>query len=969
MQRYLFVGDNYALSNRKLKYVKLRCFSLLAVLSLMCLYAAKQASAQQAEPAAPAVVDTTKAVRDTIAIEEVEINAGYYSVTDRERTGSIGRVDAKTIARQPVSNPLAALHGQVAGVEVTQTSGVPGANITIKIRGENSLINGSDPLFIIDGVPFMMGQSPLNQVGNATNNTSFSHVTSGISPLNMLNPSDIVSIEVLKDADATAIYGSRGANGVVLITTRKAMAEGMAINVQYRSGLSRPTQLTELLSGSEYLMMRREGYNNDGIEITADIAPDLLVWDTTAPISFKDLLLPKSAKYNDANISFLGGNRLTQYMISGNYHDEATVYDSRTGNRRFGVNASGSLRNPSDNFNITGTFNFSKSNYDLPTQDVTRYIRYFPFFRLYNEDGSLAWDINGTPYQNLSFFTDGNPLAYQHRQYDADIFNLVGQLSSSFKLTQGLNFKANIGTTLTFNDEWSSSPSKSIDIYSGLLPSATFSNSKMSGWTVEPQLDYSRANKWWDFSALLGATWQHQQWDSRIIMGRDYSSDILLGSVRGAGSSINQDNFREYRYQGFYTRLNGKFLDRYIINLSGRRDGSSRFSPENRYTTFAAIGVAWLLNEEPFMQWANWLDYAKIRASYGITGNDQIGDYKYIDGWSVGFQSYEGIPVMNPLSPYNPAYVWERNKKAEIGFESRFLKERVQIQVAFYRNVSDNQLVQYNLPIQTGFFSVLKNHQAVILNSGWEFLASYQSNNSASVKWYSSINFTLPKNKLLEFPDLETSSYRNRYIVGEATSTKRGYRYLGVNPQTGLYDFEDVDNNGIFNSADAIFPIRRDIRLFGGWTNIITFKQWSLSTSWDFKLQDGFNYLYNLRAPGYGYDNQPKDILKRWRKPGDQTTVQRFTGTQGDASQRMQYLSNSEGVICNASYLRIRNLALSYNLPFRLINPLHLTSCRLSLQGQNLFTLTNYVGSDPENYDMNALPPMRSVVLSVELNF
>src|SRR5690606_32056200 len=202
---------------------------------------------------------------------------------------------------------------------------------------------------------------------------------------------------------------------------------------------------------------------------------------------------------------------------------------------------------------------------------------------------------------------------------------------------------------------------------------------------------------------------------------------------------------------------------------------------------------AWLLDEERFMQWAHWLDNAKFRASYGITGNDQIGDYQYVDTWSTGYYTYEGITGMNPLSLYNPNYVWERNRKAEVGFEASLFQDRVRLQVAYYRNVSDNQLVQYTLPDQTGFANILRNHQAEILNAGWEMSFGYQTAVSGPVHWQTTVNVTLPKNKLLDFPSLETSSYRNRYIIGEAITTKRGYQYLGVNPETGLYDYVDVD--------------------------------------------------------------------------------------------------------------------------------------------------------------------------------
>lgn len=971
MKRNLRLGDCYALTNHRLKHLKITYISLLAVLTSMCLEAQAQVAADTS--AAPAALgkDTLDISRDTLQIEEVEINAGYYTVKDRERTGSIGRVDAKTIARQPVSNPLASLHGQIPGVEVTQLSGVPGGNITLRIRGQNSLLNGSDPLYIIDGVPFTNGQQPINQLSNAAGSGISSDASTGISPLSLINPADIASIEILKDADATAIYGSRGANGVVLITTHKAMQQALSINAQYRTGLSRPSRMIDMLSGSQYLAMRREAFANDGIEINATSAPDLVLWDTTAAIDFLSLLLPERARYSDAQLSVRGGNALSNFLISGSYHDESTVFSDRTANRRLGLHSSGSLRNARGNFSITGTVNLTNTAIDLPRNDLTAYRTYTPFLRVYNDDGSLAWDIGGTPYRELNLL-DANPLAQQFRQYDSDIFNLTGQVSATYGILPGLDVKTAIGTNMTFNREHNAAPSTAIDPYTDVLPSASFATGNTSGWSIEPQLTYQRAIGQGKLSALVGGTWHHQARAMLSNSGSNYGSDLLLGSIAAAGDVNPSNQNSEYRYQGFYSRLNGSLKDRYFLNLTGRRDGSSRFSPEHRYANFAAVGTAWLLDAEPFMQWATWLDLAKLRASYGITGNDQIGDYRYLDTWTTGTQQYEGSAVLNPVALYNPDYVWERNRKFETALETRVLDNRLTIEAAYFRNISSNQLVQYALPIQTGFSNILRNHQATILNTGWEFQLAYETRGTGPLQWHTAINATLPRNKLLAFQNLETSSYRTRYIVGEAITTELGYQYLGVNPESGVYDFTDVDKNGTFNSTDAIFPVRKDLYLYGGWSNTFSYRQWSLAITVDAKLQDGYNYLRNMAAkvPGYHYYNQPTLALARWQKPGDNAAVQRYTATTGsDAYLRAQRLGGSEAVISDASYARLRNVALAYELPAHFTTPLGLSGCRLSCQGQNLLTITGYEGTDPESQDFYVLPPLRTVVFSLELNF
>lgn len=941
------------------------------IMFLMPLAVSHTAYARQQHQAADRVAgsgDTSRTMKDTLLLEEVQINAGYYTVKDRERTGSIGRVDGKTIARQPVGNPLAALHGQVPGVEVTQQSGAPGATVSLRIRGTNSLLNGSDPLFIIDGVPFMAGQQPINQLASISSRTTVTGTTAGISPLALLSPADIASIEVLKDADATAIYGSRGANGVVLITTHRATQQDVRINAQYRTGLSRPTRLVDMLSGPEYLAMRREAFANDGVEIDAAAAPDLVLWDTASPTDFTKLLLPERARYNDAQLTLSGGGPTANFLVSGTYGDESTVFDRRTASRRFGLHATGGLQNATGSFRLDAAATIGNTAYKLPVNDVTRYLRFNPFFPVYDDEGDLAWDINGTPFRNIAF-ADGNPVAMQYRNYESSLTNLITRLSVGYDIIGGLTFKTDIGTTMTFRDEWNAVASAAIDAYSSSLPSASFSSGRLSGWTVEPQLSYRYEVGRLGVSALLGGTWQDQSGESVTNSGTNYASDIMLRSVSAAGNISTSDQTNRYRYQGWYTRLNANISGRYIVNLTGRRDGSSRFSPENRYAAFGAIGGAWLLDAEPFMQWARWLDLAKLRASYGITGNDQIGDYRYIDTWATGYQTYEGNAVLNPVSLYNRNYVWERNRKFEIGFESGMFGNKIQVQAGYFRNVSDNQLVQYTLPVQTGFNNVLRNHQATILNAGWELLVGYSTNGKSALRWHTSINTTLPVNRLLAFPDLATSSYRNRFVLGEAVTTRLGYRYLGVDPQTGLYDYVDADGNGVFNTADAIFPVRMDMKLYGGWNNTIVYKQWSLAATVDFKLQDGYNYKYGMgnNVPGANYSNHPVLVLKRWQNAGDKTDVQRFTATRGEAFQRATLLSSSNGVISDASYARLRNVSVGYALPERLAKTMGLANCRLSCQAQNLVTLTTYEGTDPESQAFYTLPPMRTVTFSIEL--
>ncbi|MFC3197114.1 SusC/RagA family TonB-linked outer membrane protein [Parapedobacter deserti] len=942
--------------------------SIALLLTTMCLEARAQAAAETSVAAAALGRDTLDIFKDTLQIEEVEVNAGYYTVTDRSRTGSIGRIDAKTVSRQPVGNVLASMHGQVTGVEVTQQTGIPGGNITLRIRGQNSLLNGSDPLYIIDGVPFLQGQSPLNRLTNPTNETTDNPRAAGFSPLSLLNPSDIASIEILKDADATAIYGSRGANGVVLITTKKGLGEQFSINAIYRTGLSNPTRTVGMLTGPQYLAMRREAFTNDGLMPDASNAQDLTGWDTSRYTNFNKLLYPRNAMYNDMQLSVTGGSLLSSYLISASYHDESTVFNRSVANRRFGLQSRGSVEDSHGKFKANTSLTINRSDNHLPVQDLTRYLNSSPYLRLYNEDGTLAWDNNGVPYRNLGMI-NANPLAHAERRYQATYWNFIGNLSLAYQFNEDFALQTNAGFNLTTNDEHSRSPTASLDHYSTVKPSANFANGKTVGWIVEPQLSYEKEMNLGVVSALIGATWQDQEQSSATTYGTNYSGDALLGSVTAAGNIVSSNSSVQYRYQGAYTRLNFTLNDRYIFNLTGRRDGSSRFGPASRYAFFWAAGAAWIFSSEQFIALSGILNFGKLRASYGVTGNDQIGDYRYLDLWSPTSYTYEGQPSLNPTALFNPNFSWERNRKLEFALETRFLNNNIRIDLNYFRNTSDNQLIQYTLPQQTGFGSVVQNLPATILNAGWEVSLGFNVGSGSIFGWSSSVNLTLPKNRLLTFPDLASSSYSKQFVVGRSLTTRLRYQYLGVDTETGIYRYQDVDENGVYNNADLVFPSSKDIYLFGGFNNSFYHRRFELTFTLDFKKQDGYNYLFSLgsNVPGYGYANQPTLVLRRWEQPGDQAPVQRFTATTGDAYFSASRLASSNAIISDASFVRLRSLAFSYTLPDRLTGRIGFSRCRLSIQGQNLFTMTNYEGADPENQNLYALSPLRTWAFSIDM--
>ena len=904
---------------------------------------------------------------DESPLNEVQVIA-YGTSTRRFNTGDVTKVTADEIAMQPVSDPLQALEGRIPGLLVTQSSGVPGAGLTVQLRGQNSLIQGSDPLFIIDGVPFSPGNAPLNQLQSAAGYGS--SINNGMSPFNLISPADIESIDVLKDADATAIYGSRGANGVILITTKKGKAGKTVINANVYSGFSTITRDMPMLNTQQYVEMRLEALKNDDQQVNASTAPDLVLWDTTRYTNFEKLLIGNTAHIANAELSVSGGNDQTQFLIGGGYEHQTTVFPTSLGDGKASVHANVTHSTADKNFSITLNSIYSSDINKLPATDLTGYINTAPNLKLYTSGGGLNWEDGGVPflYQGL---LNANPLAFELQPYSGDFQNLNSNLLISYKVLKGLTLKVSMGYNLVTSNETSLYPSASLDPNLGEQPFSNFANESQKSWIIEPQAEYVTTIGHGKLDILAGNTWQDNTSSGLVVNASNYSSDLLLGSISAAGASQSANTYDEYRYEGLYGRINYSLKNRYIFNLSGRRDGSSRFGPYDRFSDFGAAGAAWIFSEEDiFKKNLPFLSFGKLRASYGITGNDQIGDYKYLDTWTPGNFTYQGNSVLNPTSLYNPNYSWERNTKAELAIDLGFFNDRMLFSMDYFHNRSGNELINYTLPSQTGFSSVLENLDALVQNTGWEFQVNTKNINSKGFTWTSSFNLTTPKNKLLAFPGLATSSYANTFIIGQSLSTRAYYHYLGVNPTTGIYQFQGEDENGNLDNADKTSLKNTDPKLYGGLQNTLSYKNIQLTFFLEFRKQQGYNYLNALggNVPGYELYNQPAIVSSRWQKPGDVTNIERFTSIPGAAyNAAAEYLVGSDAVISDASFIRLKTLSLSYNLPGAWLQKFHVVSSHIYLQGQNLFTITSYVGSDPETQNIFILPPLKTITAGIQL--
>jgi TonB-linked SusC/RagA family outer membrane protein len=914
-------------------------------------------------------------LRRSVSMLDEAVVIAYGSTTRRLNLSSVTEVSSREIANQPVSNPLSALQGRVPGLIVNQSNGVPGSAFTVQLRGRTSLdlsLSRNDPLIVIDGVPFEAGNQTSNLINSAATNPVATSTTlsGGLSPLNSINPSDIETITVLKDAGATAIYGSRGANGVILITTRKAKAGRTKASVDVYSGFGKAIFQTAFLNTRQYLAMRREAFANDGLQPGTASAPDLLVWDTSRYTSFQHLLAGNTAHILNANASLSGGSATTRFTLGTGYRRETTVFSNSLADARQSVRLN-LFHAPEDaKWNVNLSALWSADNNQLIRSDVTRYLALPPNLKLYNDDGSLAWSDGGVTYAALGLV---NPLAELQQPYSSLTHNLSSGLVISYKVLPLFSVKLNAGYNAFSTHESSRTPRAAIDPANGTMGFSLFANSGRRSWIAEPQALFNTRPGKGKLQVLIGSSFQHTDYENTAISATGYTNDLLLNSMAAAGA-VSATNYEAgYRYAALFGRIQYDWLQKYLWSVSARRDGSSRFGTERRFSNFGSIAGGWVFSSEPFVQRVlPFLSFGKLRGSYGLTGNDQIGDYKYLDLWTVTTNPYQGVAGLRPLALFNPNFEWEKNRKLEAAADVGFWKDRLLLSVAWYRNRSSNQLVSYQLPNQTGFASVVKNLPAVVENAGWEVTADLNLGNAETIQWTASFNLTLPSNKLVSFPSLGSSSYYATYVVGQSLTVQKKLKFLGVDPATGVYSYEDFDKDGMISTpGDLQVTGDLDPDFYGGFSNRLAWKNFSLDFLFQFTRQEGTNYLaFESTTPAGFLYNQPTLVLNRWQKAGDVTDVQRFGATASSPVFTAAYrLSASDGLYSDASFVRLKNVVLAWMLPAELLRKIKLDGARIYAEAQNLFTITGYKGTDPETQNFYRLPPLQTVAFGIQLNF
>lgn len=869
---------------------------------------------------------------DLSELDEVVV-IGYGTREKKDVTGAISSIGTKDIQNVPLRSVDQALQGRSAGVFFVQSSGMPGAAASVRIRGGNSINGSNEPLYVVDGVPIASGS------GDATS----------LNPLNTISPNDIQSIEVLKDASATSIYGSRGGNGVVLITTKRGKSGQGRISVNVYHGIQKETNRYELLNAKEYETLANEASVADGGPLLYD--PNL------NPVStdWQDAMIRDYAPVSNYNVSATGGGNGTNYLISFDYYkQEGIIKASDLERYSFRLNLDKDIN---DRITVGNSLTASYVETNRANSgSIFSMLTTAPNLPIKQPDGSFtSFNNNGIGFNNPVALLS----AYQNLN---KTFRTIGNAYASAEILEGLTIRSSWGLDASFNKN---------DSYIG---QTVFSGEQVGGdasvfsgqtytWLNENTVNYKKSYGIHDLDLLAGFTQQSSRYESVSASATGFLNDVTrtydLGLGNAEAAELPGSAAANWVIHSYIGRINYGYDDRYLVTLTGRADGSSRFGANNRFGFFPSVALAWRAIEEDFIQDLGLFSDIKLRISHGVTGNqDGIGNHPSLDLWD-GVQYVIGDQIVNGITSSqvgNKNLKWERTAQSDVGLELGFFNNRLTLVAdAYYKKTSD-LLLAVTIPASSGFTSGTKNIGS-IENKGLEFSASGVIVDKA-VSWTSSANITFNKNKILALggeDEILPSSSSTIIKIGESLGTFYGYVSDGLFQSTdeilgsaqpgakpGDVRFVDFDENGVINEADQQIIGNAQPEFFGGWNNSISYKGFELSVLMQFVYG---NELYNLNLKTLenltGNQNQRRTVLNRWTAENTETNIPRATSTKPVNVSYDRYVEDG-------SYLRLKNIQLAYDLPTSLIDKAGLQNLRIYVNAQNLLTFTKYTGLDPE---------------------
>lgn len=934
------------------------------------------------------------------ALSEVVV-VGYGTKIKRDITGSVARVGAKELNNTPVTSFESALQGRAAGVLVEQQNGKLGQGIKVRIRGASSVSGGSEPLYVVDGIP--VTTTNLSSNGAQTN------------PLADINTNDIESIEILKDASSAAIYGSRGSNGVVLITTKRGKAGKSKIDFGYFTGIQEPTRLREFMNAEQFVNYSRQA----GVG-AAKYEYRLGYWDTEeeAIADYDDYVESRLNRYSAGNddyktykvntdwqaqafqrapisqydISMSGGNEKTTFFLAGQYLDQTGIAKGNSLKRYNGrINLDHKMNNwltVGMNMSFARTLNYRISNdnaFSTPLQSVAL----SPITPLIDpRTGLLSGALNpstGAPNTNYPVYY--NPMLNTiGADYNTFVNRMLGNVYGQAQIAKGLSFRTEFGVDQLNQTE---------EAYYGPVTVRNAEYPRGGGFTSADQILNYNTNNFFryltnireshTFDIVAGMSYQNQNFFTQGATGESFPSTAYKKLTSSGTKSDATSSETEFSFLSYFSRVNYKLMDKYLVALSGRYDASSRFGPNSRWGFFPAASIGWIMSEEKFLADSKWLSFLKLKASYGLTGNAEIGNYPWQGLWS-GDAAYASIPGQRPSQLANPDLKWENTASLDVGVEFGVLNNRVSAEVDYYVRNTTDLLLAVEVPGTSGFASQIRN-LGKMSNRGIEFSINSENIVTRDFRWTTNINFGLNKNKITDLNGQELNVGNiNRAREGQPIGVFVGREFAGADPANGdaVWYKNTVDANGKvdrtptsdYNEAQEVVLGSPNPDFIYGMRNNFSFKGFDL----DIFLQgvQGNNVYdgggqYSSANGSNGFDNQSIDQLAAWKNPGDITMVpeaRTFWANGTDPSSRWLY---------DGSYLRIKQLTIGYNLPKSVLSKVKIDRARFYVRGQNLFTFTNYKGWDPEvnadyqasninqGVDFYSMPQMRTIIFGISI--
>lgn len=906
-------------------------------------------------------------------LDEVQVIA-YGTTSRRFSVASIATVTSEDIEKQPVSNVLLALEGRVPGLLVTPSNGAPGASVATQIRGQNTIeslttaANGiyDQPLFIVDGVPF----APQNGNLSTFLNGDFAGV--GISALNGLNPANIESVTVLKDADATSIYGSQGSNGVIVITTKKGKAGPTQLHLKIATGPNKITRNLDMYNTQQYLQMRRIAQSNDGLTGSTNTSdfPDLLLWDSTKYTNWAKKFFGGATNNTDVYASVSGGAQNNTFILGAGYSRNTFNFPGNFADNRWSLHG-GTHHNSQDRrltIDFSNDLTYDRNN-SSASDGIGSALTLAPNLPdLLDAQGNLVWSYKNTDISNWQI------MSALKTPYLVQSFTFNNSLRLAYQVANGLTVSTGLGYSLVYTKQYSAYPLGSQNPANYPSGSADFGTADYQTINIEPQVDYKKNIGRGILTALVGATYKENTSSSTEQDGTGYTEDALLHTIQAATSVYNSDNYSIFKYAGVFGRVGYVYNSEYILSLTGRRDGSSNFGPDHLFGNFGSAGLGWIFSEEKvFRKALPFISFAKIAGNYGTTGSDGVAPYQFQPFWKLAntynYPLFEGIRAYMPANLSNPNYGWASKAALNVSLDLGFFHDRLLVNGTLYQDRTGNQLTSYPLPSQAGMTSVVQNLDAVLQDRGWEVSLSSVNIKTRSFRWSTTFNISANHNKLVKFPNIQNTAYASLYQVGKSTNVQYGFKYAGINDTTGVFQFYTAKGAKVYNGlnyswasqgGDLVALGNTEPKFYGGLGNTFSYKSFSLTLFMHFSDALARNWLagvYQGSIPG-SLSNLPARLKMSdfWQKSGDQVSLQRLTTgspytTDPNgflAQQATNYFSNSTAVYGNDFYIRLQTISLAYALPAGTLKKMGVKNCSIYINAQNLLAITNYKFGDPE---------------------